>query len=94
MSYQKFWSLNLFIIKANYDQHFVLQSVQDTGEQLMAESDLMNDDIKLRLKKLAENWEELKGMTSDRGQKLDESLAYQQFAASLEEEEAWITGKY
>ena len=60
----------------------------------MAESDFMNDDIKLRLKKLAENWEELKGMTSDRGQKLDESLAYQQFAASLEEEEAWITGKY
>lgn len=72
---------------------FCFQSVQDVGTQLMSESDLMTDEIKERLDNLARSWDELKGMASNRGQKLDESLAYQQFAANIEEEEAWIVEK-
>ena len=52
----------------------------------MAESNLMTEDIQKRLENLAQSWDELRQMASDRGQKLDESLAYQQFAASVEEE--------
>ena len=59
----------------------------------MAESNLMTEDISKRLQELAENWDELRRLASNRGQKLDESLAYQQFAANVEEEEAWITEK-
>ena len=59
----------------------------------MSESNLMTEDIQQRLRQLAENWEELNQMARNRGQKLEESLAYQQFAASVEEEEAWITEK-
>lgn len=70
-----------------------IQAVQDTGEKLMAESDLMTDDITQRLQQLSESWDELKSMASTRGQKLDESLAYQQFGANVEEEEAWILEK-
>ena len=58
-----------------------MQAVQDTGEKLMAESNLMTDDIQQRLSQLAASWDELRSMSNDRGQKLDESLAYQQFAA-------------
>lgn len=43
-----------------------------------------------RLKLLNEAWSELKGMAATRGQKLDESLTFQQFLAKVEEEEAWI----
>lgn len=43
-----------------------------------------------RLKLLNEAWSELKGMAATRGQKLDESMTYQQFLAKVEEEEAWI----
>ena len=70
-----------------------IQAVQDTGEQLMSESNLMKDEIAQRLSQLADNWDELNQMASNRAQKLDESLAYQQFAATVEEEEAWITEK-
>lgn len=43
-----------------------------------------------RLKLLNQAWSELKQMAATRGQKLDESLTYQQFLAKVEEEEAWI----
>ncbi len=69
------------------------QAVQDTGEKMMAESNLMTEDIEKRLQTLSENWEELRQMASDRGQKLEESLAFQQFAASMEEEASWIVEK-
>ena len=59
----------------------------------MAESNLMTEDIQQRLQQLASNWDELKDLAAQRGQKLDESLAYQQFVANVEEEEAWITEK-
>lgn len=72
---------------------FYPQSVQDTGEKLMAESNLMTGDIQQKLQQLARNWDDLKKMAGTRGKKLEESLAYQQFAASIEEEEAWINEK-
>jgi len=70
-----------------------IQNVQDIGERLMAESNLMTEDIQQRLQQLATNWDELKDLAKQRGQKLDESLTYQQFVANVEEEEAWITEK-
>jgi len=69
------------------------QAVQQTGEKLTAESDLFTEEISTRLQQLTTNWEELKQMTNTRGHKLDESLAYQQFAAGIEEEQSWITEK-
>lgn len=38
-------------------------------------------------------WEELQALTALRRQKLEESLAYQDFLDSVEEEEAWILEK-
>jgi spectrin alpha len=70
-----------------------IQAVQDTGEKLMAESNLPPEEIQSRLQQLAKNWDELRQMAADRGQRLEESLTYQQFAASIEEEEAWIVEK-
>jgi len=59
----------------------------------MAESNLLTDEIQNRLQQLAKNWDELRQKASERGQRLEESLTYQQFAASIEEEEAWIMEK-
>ena len=59
----------------------------------MAESNLLTEDIQSRLQQLAKNWDELRDLASERGKRLDESLTYQQFAASIEEEEAWIMEK-
>jgi spectrin alpha len=42
---------------------------------------------------LASNWQELKSLTEDRGQKLDDSLAYQNWRAAIEEELSWINEK-
>jgi len=70
-----------------------LQAVQDTGEKLMAESNLLTEEIQSRLQQLAKNWDDLRNLASQRGQRLEESLTYQQFAASIEEEEAWIMEK-
>ena len=67
--------------------------MQETGEKLVAESNLFTDEIRSRLAQLATNWDDLKAMTNTRGHKLDESLAYQQFAATVEEEQSWITEK-
>ncbi|XP_060065678.1 spectrin alpha chain-like isoform X1 [Ylistrum balloti] len=70
-----------------------IQAVQDTGAKLIEESDINTADIKERLKQLQDSWEELKSMAANRGQKLEESYAFQQFSASVEEEEAWIAEK-
>jgi len=70
-----------------------IQSVQEAGEKLMDVSNLGVPEIEQRLKALNQAWAELKGLSSTRGQKLDESLIYQQFLAKVEEEEAWITEK-
>ena len=59
----------------------------------MAESNLSKGDIEKRLQQLTVNWDDLKRKADNRGRKLDESLSFQQFAASIEEEEAWINEK-
>ncbi|XP_035787487.1 spectrin alpha chain isoform X2 [Anopheles albimanus] len=70
-----------------------IQAVQEAGEKLMDVSNLGVPEIEQRLKALNQAWTELKGLAATRGQKLDESLIYQQFLAKVEEEEAWITEK-
>nr|NVI69290.1 alpha spectrin [Cucujiformia] len=71
-----------------------IRSVQETGEQLMDASTIGGaPEIETRLKNLNQAWSELKQLASTRGQKLDESLVYQQFLAQVEEEEAWISEK-
>ncbi|XP_055377124.1 spectrin alpha chain isoform X3 [Condylostylus longicornis] len=70
-----------------------IQAVQEAGEKLMDVSNLGVPEIEQRLKALNQSWAELKNLAATRGQKLDESLTYQQFLAQVEEEEAWITEK-
>ena len=70
-----------------------IQAVQEAGEKLMDVSNLGVPEIEQRLSALNKAWAELKQLAATRGQKLDESLIYQQFLAKVEEEEAWITEK-
>ncbi|KAK6196167.1 hypothetical protein SNE40_001445 [Patella caerulea] len=70
-----------------------IQGVQETGEQLIASAEIGASDIRVRLDQLDTNWRELKDSATDRGQKLEQSYAYQQFSANVEEEEAWISEK-
>nr|NVI69325.1 alpha spectrin [Cucujiformia] len=70
-----------------------IQAVQEAGEKLMDVSNLGVPEIEQRLKALNQAWGELKQLAATRGQKLDESLLYQQFLAKIEEEEAWISEK-
>ena len=50
-------------------------------------------DIQTKLAQLAKNWDELKSLSAARAARLDENLAYQQFLATVEEEESWIIEK-
>ncbi|RVE40034.1 hypothetical protein evm_015317, partial [Chilo suppressalis] len=70
-----------------------IQGVQEAGEKLMDVSNLGVPEIEQRLKALALAWAELQALAAERGQKLHQSLAYQQFLAKLDEEEAWISEK-
>nr|NVI69337.1 alpha spectrin [Cucujiformia] len=70
-----------------------IQAVQEAGEKLMDVSNLGVPEIEQRLKALNQAWAELKQLAATRGQKLDESLLFQQFLAKIEEEEAWISEK-
>jgi len=67
-----------------------IQAVQAAGERLKDVSNLGVPEIETRLRALNSAWTELKQLAAQRGQKLDESLTYQQFLAKVEEEEAWI----
>ncbi|XP_054158910.1 spectrin alpha chain-like isoform X2 [Oppia nitens] len=71
-----------------------IQAVQDAGQQLMVESNLGVPEIEQRLQALEQNWHDLKRMAQLRGNKLEESLVFQQFLAKVEEEEAWISEKH
>ena len=71
----------------------LLQAVQAAGQQLIDVSQLGGAEIEQRLKQLTDVWDELKGMSSARGRKLEESIIYQRFLAKIEEEEAWISEK-
>ncbi|CAB1318921.1 unnamed protein product [Coregonus sp. 'balchen'] len=55
-----------------------IQSVQDTGKKLSDDNTIGQEEIEQRL---------------GQGQRLEESLEYQQFVANVEEEEAWINEK-
>lgn len=70
-----------------------VKAVQEVGTKLMAESNLGTAEIDTRCRALGQSWDELKAMASGRSQKLEESLAFQQFTANIEEEETWITEK-
>merc|ERR1719415_156525 len=70
-----------------------IKSVKDAGQLLMEKSRFGSDDIIERLKQLNDVWVELQEMAVTRGQKLDESIAYQKILAKIEEEEAWISEK-
>lgn len=70
-----------------------IQAVHETGESLMQESSIGAEDIRSRLDQLTQSWNELKEMAENRGHKLDQSYAFQQFSANVEEEESWISEK-
>jgi len=70
-----------------------IQSVHETGEHLIQSSQQGGPEIEARLKQLSDVWEELKEMSSNRRNKLEQSIIYQQFLANIEEEEAWISEK-
>ncbi|XP_060810568.1 spectrin alpha chain [Amyelois transitella] len=70
-----------------------IQAVQEAGEKLMDVSNLGVPEIEQRLKALSQAWSELQALAAERGAKLQQSLAYQQFLAKLDEEEAWISEK-
>nr|ANG83465.1 spectrin alpha chain [Biston betularia] len=70
-----------------------IQAVQEAGEKLMDVSNLGVPEIEQRLKALGLAWSELQALADERGAKLQQSLAYQQFLAKVDEEEAWISEK-
>uniref|UniRef100_A0AAR2IMX8 Spectrin alpha chain, non-erythrocytic 1 n=1 Tax=Pygocentrus nattereri TaxID=42514 RepID=A0AAR2IMX8_PYGNA len=70
-----------------------IQSVLDTGKKLSDDNTIGQEEIQQRLAQFVEHWKELKDLAAARGQRLEESLEYQQFVANVEEEEAWINEK-
>ncbi|KAG8554929.1 hypothetical protein GDO81_003933 [Engystomops pustulosus] len=70
-----------------------IQGVLDTGKKLSDDNTIGKDEIQQRLAQFVEHWKELKEQAAARGQRLEESLEYQQFVANVEEEEAWINEK-
>jgi len=81
-------------LEAELENHEpAIQAVQETGQKLMTDSDYGANDIKARLDQLDASWAELKDMAANRGNKLEQSYAFQQFSANVEEEESWITEK-
>merc|ERR1712241_823227 len=70
-----------------------IKSVKDAGQTLIDVSQFGSQEITERLKQLTDVWEELKEMSSNRRNKLEQSIIYQQFLAKIEEEEAWVSEK-
>jgi spectrin alpha len=67
--------------------------VRELGARLLAESNIGARDIEARVGQLARNWDELRELSTQRGARLDESLAYQNWCAAIEEELSWINEK-
>jgi hypothetical protein len=81
-------------LEAELGQHEpAIQSVQEAGQKLMDVANIGVPEIESRLSALSQAWTELKQLCASRGDKLDQSLVYQQFLAKVEEEEAWISEK-
>uniref|UniRef100_A0A8C5BJI1 Spectrin alpha, non-erythrocytic 1 n=1 Tax=Gadus morhua TaxID=8049 RepID=A0A8C5BJI1_GADMO len=70
-----------------------IQSVLETGKKLSDDNTIGQEEIQQRLAQFVDHWKELKDLSGARGQRLEESLEYQQFVANVEEEEAWINEK-
>ncbi|XP_061836679.1 spectrin alpha chain, non-erythrocytic 1 isoform X1 [Nerophis lumbriciformis] len=70
-----------------------IKSVLDTGKKLSDDNTIGQEEIQQRLSQFVDHWKELKDLSGARGQRLEESLDYQQFVANVEEEEAWINEK-
>ncbi|XP_014341660.1 spectrin alpha chain, non-erythrocytic 1 isoform X7 [Latimeria chalumnae] len=70
-----------------------IQGVLDTGKKLSDDNTIGKEEIQQRLSQFVDHWKELKELAAARGQRLEESLEYQQFVANVEEEEAWINEK-
>jgi spectrin alpha len=70
-----------------------IQAVHELGNKLQSESNIGTKDIEKRCEQLTTNWDELKQLTKERGNKLDESLAYANWCASIEEELSWLSEK-
>ena len=69
------------------------QAVLQNGQLLMATDQQAMADIQHRCSQLEDMWRELKQCSASRKQKLEDSLAYQQFCANVDEEESWIGEK-
>ncbi|CAL8071830.1 unnamed protein product [Calicophoron daubneyi] len=71
-----------------------IQQVLEQGEELTRGTLLADPEvIGRRMDHLKTAWDELQSLTALRRQKLEESLEYQDFLDSVEEEEAWILEK-
>lgn len=70
-----------------------IQLIQNMASKLLNESNIGTSDIEKRQAQLAANWQELNNLTQERGQRLEESLAYQNWRAAIEEELSWINEK-
>ncbi|KXJ20343.1 Spectrin alpha chain, non-erythrocytic 1 [Exaiptasia diaphana] len=68
-------------------------AVIDCGEKFVEEGHSNSDEIKARVVGLQEKWDELESLAKERQHKLDDSLAYQQFSANVDEEVSWINEK-
>lgn len=66
------------------------------GEELLrsaAEAGVGEDQIKKRMDDLENSWGQIRDLTGNRHQRLDESEAFQAFLGDVEEEEAWMNEK-
>ena len=70
-----------------------VQQLQDIAQKLLTESNIGTRDIEKRVEQLSSNWNELKELSNQRGDRLDQSLKYQNWLATLEEELSWINEK-
>ncbi|XP_065916481.1 spectrin alpha chain, non-erythrocytic 1-like [Dysidea avara] len=70
-----------------------VKAVLQNGQLLMATDQQAMADIQHRCSQLEDMWRELKQCSASRKQKLEDSLAYQQFCANVDEEESWIGEK-
>ena len=65
-----------------------MRNLQQLGSKLTQE--VANPDIERKCKDLIGHWDSLKEATSERTQKLEESITYHNWVSSLDEETAWI----
>lgn len=70
-----------------------IRNVIDKGSHLIQSGQMGGPEIEHRLKILEQSWTELRALSGNRSQKLNESEEFQQFIAKVEEEEAWIAEK-